>query len=406
MATLLATVAGYLKLGNDFIAGRLKEIAAAEAELDAELATAANTERELAAEAAALEVTLAETTPNRLLTEFISDRLGSDDYRKRLGVPALVRRDLARISTLIQQRHSAQQRAADPTGEHGIDRIVLYIDDLDRCPTKLVVDVLQAVHLLLAFPLFVVVVAVDARWLSHSLREHYHQLQGTDAAPEDFIEKIFQVPFWVRPLDPMVRYRMITGLMSSNLAAGDTTATNTATSATPTKSAEPDIAESDLPELRSLVASFADTDDDSLWLEAAALPITRQEFGWMQQTAPLLGDTPRAVKRFTNIYLLVRSVGRGHGWPPPTGGQVVVLLAIATGMPRLAAVMLPRIECETSQPFPLHKAIPDTPSDTSDWADQHKTFKQWLDQDADVASLDVSGLAGWIDVIRRFRFHR
>jgi len=36
-------------------------------------------------------------------------------------------------------------------------RIVLYIDDLDRCPPDSVADVLQAIHMLLFFPLFVVV---------------------------------------------------------------------------------------------------------------------------------------------------------------------------------------------------------------------------------------------------------
>jgi hypothetical protein len=35
------------------------------------------------------------------------------------------------------------------------------------------VEVLQAVHLLLAYPLFVVVVAVDPRWLLHSLQQTY-----------------------------------------------------------------------------------------------------------------------------------------------------------------------------------------------------------------------------------------
>jgi hypothetical protein len=427
VATLLATAAGYIKLGNDFIAKRLNEIAAAQAKLDAEftagrerldaeladaqqaldaidaeLATAARKERELAAEAAALEVTLAETTPSRLLGEFISERLGSDDYRSRLGVPALVRRDLARMSTLIQQRHAA----GNPTGEHGIDRIVLYIDDLDRCPTKLVVDVLQAVHLLLAFPLFVVVVAVDARWLSHSLREHYHQLQGADATPEDFIEKIFQVPFWVRPLDPAIRSRMITGLMSPSLAATDTVIdTETST----LEATGPDIPDTDLLELRKVVASFGDTaGDDPPWLEAAALSITHQELTWMQQAAPLLGDTPRAVRRFANVYPLVRSVGHGHGWPPPTGGQIIILLAIATGMPQLATIMLPRIEQATSPPFPLHDAIPDSPSPdgTPDLASQRETLKQWINQHPDATSMDVSGLAGWIDIIRRFRFHR
>jgi hypothetical protein len=38
---------------------------------------------------------------------------------------------------------------------------VLYIDDLDRCPPRRVVEVLTAMQLLLALPLFVVVVAVD-----------------------------------------------------------------------------------------------------------------------------------------------------------------------------------------------------------------------------------------------------
>ena len=36
-----------------------------------------------------------------------------------------------------------------------------------------VVDVLQAVHLLLALDLFVVVVGVDPRWLVHSLQSEY-----------------------------------------------------------------------------------------------------------------------------------------------------------------------------------------------------------------------------------------
>ena len=62
-----------------------------------------------------------------------------------------------------------------------VDRIILYIDDLDRCPEANVVEVLQAVHLLLAFPLFVVVVGVDSRWLLHSLQSRMTQFQGKGA---------------------------------------------------------------------------------------------------------------------------------------------------------------------------------------------------------------------------------
>jgi hypothetical protein len=48
-----------------------------------------------------------------------------------------------------------------------------------------VIEVLEAVHLMLALELFVVVVAVDARWLIRSLEYHYRELfsTGTDKAP-------------------------------------------------------------------------------------------------------------------------------------------------------------------------------------------------------------------------------
>jgi KAP family P-loop domain len=63
-----------------------------------------------------------------------------------------------------------------------IDRFVLYIDDLDRCPPRRVVEMLDAIHLLLAVPLFVVVVAVDPRWLLRSLGTPSHGAGTTTAA--------------------------------------------------------------------------------------------------------------------------------------------------------------------------------------------------------------------------------
>src|SRR5262249_42283739 len=85
-------------------------------------------------------------------------------------------------------------------GPPPLERIVLYIDDLDRCPPRQVVEVLEAVHLLLALDLFVVVVAVDARWLIRSLEYHHHELfkggtQKNLATPIDSLDKIFQIPF-------------------------------------------------------------------------------------------------------------------------------------------------------------------------------------------------------------------
>lgn len=57
-----------------------------------------------------------------------------------------------------------------------LERIVIYIDDLDRCRPDHVVQMLEATHLLLALDLFVVVVAVDSRWLTRALQIHYKEL--------------------------------------------------------------------------------------------------------------------------------------------------------------------------------------------------------------------------------------
>ena len=65
---------------------------------------------------------------------------------------------------------------------------------------------LQAIHLLPAFDLFVVVVAVDARWLHRTVGQIY---QGQLAEPDQgatrlchrrrLLEKIFQLQIWMGP---------------------------------------------------------------------------------------------------------------------------------------------------------------------------------------------------------------
>ena len=107
-------------------------------------------------------------------------------------------------------------------GRNPIERIILYIDDLDRCHPDKVVEVLQAVHLLLAFNLFNVVVGVDARWLERSLRRQYVGRPGSRAAgtpdpfsPQDYLEKIFQIPYALAPIDPTGFKNLIGGLVET-----------------------------------------------------------------------------------------------------------------------------------------------------------------------------------------------
>jgi hypothetical protein len=155
-----------------------------------------------------------------LVYDFLEGRVRDSRYLDRLGLISVIRQDFEELGTLLRdwRKHGAStdSEEAAPSEEswdtRPIQRIILYIDDLDRCPPKRVVEVLQAVHLILAFDLFVVVVAVDACWLERSLNEAYNPWTATqDGSPSEkpvhrfsahnYLEKIFQIPFSLPVMD-------------------------------------------------------------------------------------------------------------------------------------------------------------------------------------------------------------
>ena len=182
------------------------QLAAAEAEEEAKRKRVEQVNEKVQA----LEAELKELEPGRRLFRFIEERASAADYRKHLGLVSLIRRDFEQLGQLL-----SQSNALKDSEERPIERIVLYVDDLDRCQTSRVVEVLEAVHMLLAFPLFVVVVAVDPRWLRSSLEAQYPHLLGLNAdrdeekrellrnsTTQDYLEKIFQVPLNLSRIEP------------------------------------------------------------------------------------------------------------------------------------------------------------------------------------------------------------
>jgi predicted transport protein len=71
-------------------------------------------------------------------------------------------------------------------------RIIVLIDDLDRCSPDGVVNVLEAIHVLTDVDGFVFVLALDYDYLTGAILKKY---EGTD--PHRYIEKIVQVPFHI-----------------------------------------------------------------------------------------------------------------------------------------------------------------------------------------------------------------
>jgi KAP family P-loop domain len=307
-----------------------------------------------------------------------------------------------------------------PDGLPRIDRIVLYVDDLDRCRTERVVEVLEAVHLLLAMPLFVVVVGVDPRWLLRSLEEHYLQMlrpTGDDqgerldrewaSTPMNYLEKIFQIPFTLRPMGVRGFRALIDSLVptpSSDSGAKQSTPAQDGEVA----GASPEPAQTEAPTSASVASgtpspAAGSPEPGSPNLENSRLPPTSdgseggsvdrpaggqteapgspgssrtspgsrerppdlnpmalvlepREIAFIKMLGGLI-DTPRSAKRLVNVYRLLRAsldppnLERLQGADAGPGEYPValVLLAILIGFPEQASDMFEGIIETTDQ---------------------------------------------------------
>jgi formylglycine-generating enzyme required for sulfatase activity len=87
-------------------------------------------------------------------------------------------------------------------------RLVVFIDDLDRCVPEKAIEVLEAIKLFLDAERCVFVVGVERRIIEQGIRVKYQGLRFDDAphdtliTGEEYLEKIIQIPFYLPPLDP------------------------------------------------------------------------------------------------------------------------------------------------------------------------------------------------------------
>jgi KAP family P-loop domain len=343
--------------------GRLREAEAKEVLAEARL-------DEVVGLIAELDRQLVELSPGRNLYRFLAER--SARYQSQLGVVSVLRRDFEQLVALMTAWKLAWADEATRKEEHRpIDRIVLYIDDLDRCEPEQVVTVLQAVHLLLAMDLFVVVVGVDPRWLLRSLRRRYRRILGAaskddrdagfrESTPQNYLEKIFQVPFVLpsmdatgfgellghltQPVSPSTPARTATPRASATPAHA--TAGTEPAEATPTvqaASVPPPTRPADITaQARSEVATVRRGES-----RPAATPITDDELALLARLSSLV-RTPREATRLVNVYGMLRSTRdlteRGsfldRSGQPGHYQAVVQLLGILTGFPELLGALL------------------------------------------------------------------
>jgi hypothetical protein len=259
------------------------------------------------------------------------------------------------------------------------------------------------------------VVGVDARWVTRSLQESYEWLRREDAetrkkedhdpdepdsldgaTPHDYLEKIFQIPFWLRPMEEQQCKTFIEGLteqvryrppaQQNQDTNGDKKAeadldlesvpesVNTSGNGHPpaievdTKDAShiepgidpPEVAPTDDRVEKIVPSTMADEseshgedneDDKTIDLAPQSLTLSDKEIEYMTSLAKLIGRSPRAVKRFLNCYRLIKVslppaklkefVNEGASYEYRA---VMILLGIITGAPGVSLYVIEEIE--------------------------------------------------------------
>ena len=283
-----------------------------------------------------------------------------------------------------EKTKKSPERAADVP-----DRVIIYIDDLDRCSEDQVYNVLQAIHLLLAFKLFVVVVGVDIARVQTALAKFAEGL-GQKAYDErsqqklaaQYLDKIFQIAFWLLPLTtgadgsyaPYVE--LLAKPQPSDGKAGQTTTQVTSGSGNTPGSAQPSATQTTAPP--SAEASV-DGQSTSASRHRGLMTITLEpeevKFLASDAIGRLAATTPRSVKRLVNCYRLVRTrLGEngvsimGGGGRPPLYPLIGLMVAIEAGQPPEVAAEFyygliaedPKVSLNTvliSPSIPLGKAL-------------------------------------------------
>jgi hypothetical protein len=378
---------------------------------------------------------LAEMAPGRQLIRFLRARATAEDYRRHLGLVSLVRKDFEQLSTLLM----APPDPKEPLPK--IDRIVLYIDDLDRCRADRVIEVLEAVHLLLAFPLFAVIVAVDPRWLRQSLLDHYPRLLGgaddektnartrslgRPATPQDYLEKIFQVPFHLHAMEE-TGFKSLVKVLFTVEQPKKTDSTPATTKVAAGDSSQGEATEQPGPE-----TSAGDTSSEEKPTESREAPkvdvtqlaaperllLTQNEVDDVERFQ-LLFQTPRALKRFANTYSLIRvgvdekhwSNYLGFDHSPPGYRVPLLLLAVTSAFPSLARPWLLWLSNRETPPIRWQLEDKDVNelfvkySDTTDRQDWEK-LKESLDRiKLDGWPVpDTVALNDWVPRVARYSF--
>ncbi|MGC1852664.1 MAG: P-loop NTPase fold protein [Solirubrobacterales bacterium] len=261
-------------------------------------------------------------------------------------------------------KHEDQVKEPDP-------RVLVMIDDLDRCEPEKAVEVLQAINLLLDFPIFVVCLGIDARVVTAAVEAHYGEVLGqAGASGYEYLDKIVQIPFLIPKANPdevkgFLRAEMPVSSVAAATGNG-VVASSGVERADPTATFGFELSDYGTGTAEEQPSSPQDGDPDRGPGDERPT-FDQAEVEAFQEWVRFMRRNPRHIKRLINVYRLVRTLAiRGNAEEivrtPKTTIAWIVMCAqwpyTVSLMLRAFEAMLEKVEKKDGGAFPPDKALP------------------------------------------------
>lgn len=195
----------------------------------------------------------------------------------------------------------------------GVERIVVFIDDLDRCQSDKVVETFETIKLFLNIPECTFVIGADAPKIGQAIKEHYkldHRAWESEQTgrsfAEDYLEKIVQIPFRI-PEQTLPDMACYVGMLTLQ---GELTP-DAWTSLTEARSS---VVGSATGAHEGFVAWLRSQDESAFRTDrASAVAALQRTQPYVSILARGLRGNPRQIKRFLNILELRQRLAQSNG---------------------------------------------------------------------------------------------
>lgn len=246
------------------------------------------------------------------VSERISSYMSLPNYRKQMGYQHQVINDLKFLCNYLHNTFKVNCK------------LVVFIDDLDRCSEENIIEILQAIHLILAESKFFVFLGIDTEMIERAIWSYYRKNQFAEPLPpnfpESYLKKIIQLSFNLpKSVSDHQRYQLIESLFSHESQQ---------------KLRELQERENIL-EQKEIVINLnlvSRPEADKTSKKNGEVEDTPEELKAFEDYQKFIPDNPREMKRLVNIHRLIKIMLRGRisSWLPDKQRKLVKWLIFCT----------------------------------------------------------------------------